>query len=155
RDDLSSLDLNKIAGVTIDTTGTPTLSVFQFENLVLEPNLQANGISESDLSYGWKINLKPNGIEYLVLGTEKKLDHEIGVVPTLEGAPHQVVLTVTDTNTGLDYIMAWPLTIRNSIGEGLVIAETPDGVNTDISHIMSPLVTSNYSGESIKRSIYS
>src|SRR5690606_13935718 len=154
RDDFSKLDLDKIAGVTIDTTGQSSLSVFQFDRLVVDPVLQTS-IPAEDLEFEWKINLQPNGLDYTVMSTEKKLDFEVSLIPTSANSLQQVTLTVTDKKTSLQYIMAWPLTIRNSIGEVLVIAETPDGANTDISHIMSPLVTSNYSGESIKRRVFS
>lgn len=155
RDDLSSLDVNKIHGVEIDTTGKSTLSVLQFENLVVKPNLKTAGIPESDLSYEWKINILPSSVDYEVIGTEKDLDFEVRYKPTRSDKNHQILYTVTDNKTGLQYIMAWPLTIRNSIGEGLVIAETSDGVNSDLSHIMSPLVTYDYTGESVKHNIYS
>src|SRR5690606_30809176 len=75
--------------------------------------------------------------------------------PTKANEFYQVLYVVTDQTNGLQYAMAWPLTIRNSIGEGLVIATTADGVNSDISHIMSPLVTTDFASESVKRNIYS
>ncbi|RYF70391.1 MAG: hypothetical protein EOO39_15805, partial [Cytophagaceae bacterium] len=45
--------------------------------------------------------------------------------------------------------------MQSSIGEGLVVATTADGLNTDLSHIMSPLVTTNYNNESVKLNVYS
>ena len=41
------------------------------------------------------------------------------------------------------------------MGEGLVIAETSNGSNTDLSLIMSPEVTEDFNGESILRHVYS
>lgn len=40
--------------------------------------------------------------------------------------------------------MTWPVTVLNNIGEGLIIAETYDGNSTEISHIMSPEVTTGF-----------
>lgn len=153
RDDFSSLDLDKIAGVSIDTTGHASLNVFQFEHLVIKPKVNTNGVS--DLSYEWKINLQPNKLDYIVIGNERDLDYEVSLTPTIGDNRHQIVLTVTDNSNDLQYLMAWPLVIRNSIGEGLVIAETADGINSDISHIMSSLVTPLYDKESVKHHIYS
>lgn len=153
-EDTSSLDWQKIEGVVIDTTGHAELSVYQFETLRVDPNIQTS-ISEQNLSYEWKINLQPNDTLFTVLSEEKILETEIELRPNVAGQFHKLVLTVTDENTGLEYIMAWPLTVRNNIGEGLVIAQTPDGVNTDISHIMATQVTSDYEGESVKYGIYS
>ena len=152
--DESSLDLKTIEGVTIDTTGISELSVYQFEELRVEPKLETS-IPEGDLSYEWYINLEPNDTVYKLIGEEKNLATQIDFRPNVAGQYHQLVYTVTDNTTGLEYIMAWPLTVRNNIGEGLVIAATPDGVNTDLSHIMAPEVTPDYEGESIKYNIYS
>jgi hypothetical protein len=154
KEDLSSLDLNKISGVSFDTTGTSSLNVFQFEHLVVKPNISTD-LNPTDLSYEWKINVAPGSLTYDVIGHERDLDAEIRLRPTDAYKFHQVIYTITDKNTGLKYVMGWPLIVRNSISEGLVIAETTDGNNTDISHIMSPLVTPEYNQVSVKHNIYS
>ncbi|GGW82861.1 PKD-like family lipoprotein [Salegentibacter mishustinae] len=153
--DTSTLDINEITGVEIDTTGMSSLSVYQFDTLNVEPNLNIGNLSESDLLYEWKINLRPNDTVYEVISEEKNLEYEINFRPNTSGQTHQLYYTITDLTTGLDYIMTWPVTVRNNIGEGLVIAETPDGVNTDISHIMAPQVTPDYDKVSVKHNIYS
>ena len=155
RKDMSTLDINKIQGVEIDTTGQSNLSIFQFEKLVVKPTLKTGSLPAADLSYEWKINLEPRSINYDVIGTGKDLDFEVRLKPTKPNEFHQILYTVTDNKSGLKYIMSWPLAIRNSIGEGLVISETTDGINSDISHIMSPLVTPSYSQVSIKHKVYS
>lgn len=155
RKDMSTLDINKIQGVEIDTTGQSNLSVFQFEKLVVKPTLKAGDLPSADLTYEWKINIEPRSIVYDIIGTSKDLDFDVRLKPTKPSEFHQILYTVTDNKTGLKYIMSWPLAIRNSIGEGLVISETADGINSDISHIMSPLVTPDYSAISIKHKVYS
>lgn len=154
RDD-STLDVNEIAGVEIDTTGNSELSVYQFEQLVVDPELNLNGLSESELAYEWKINIQPGDTLSQILSEEKTLDTEVLFRPNIAGEQYQLVYTVTDLSTGLEYVMSWPLTVRNSIGEGLVIATTEDGVQADLSHIMSPLVTPDYSEVSVKYDVYS
>ncbi|HEY8387245.1 MAG TPA: PKD-like family lipoprotein [Parasegetibacter sp.] len=155
RKDLSTLDSNKIPGVVIDTTGNSQLSVFQFERLVLQPSVNLQGIPESEVSYEWKVNLLPGDTLYQVISEEKNLDYEVRFKPNTSGKYHHLVYTITDKRNGLKYIMAWPLTVKNNIGEGLVIAESRDGINTDLSHIMSPRVTSGYNDESVKYNVYS
>lgn len=155
RKDNSTLDLEKIPGVIIDTAGAGTLSVFQFDHLVVKPVLKMEGVSEADLTFSWKINLTPTDTIYEVIGEGRDLDAEIRFKPNATGYYHQLLYTITDKKTGLEYIMAWPLTIKNNIGEGLVVAETSDNTNTDLSHIMAPEVTSNYTGESVKHHVYS
>ena len=154
-DDLSSLDIKPIPGVAIDTTGVSKLAVYQFEHLIVNPKLNIAGLSESNLSYKWRINVAPDDTVYQVIGEEKNLDYEIRFKPNVAGKHHQLYYTVTDNSNGLEYIMAWPVVVRNNIGEGLVIAETSDGINTDLSHIMHSSVTSDYSGESVKHGVYS
>ncbi len=155
RKDLSTYDTNPVPGVSIDTTGMHTLAVFQFENLIINPKLSFNGADESRFTYQWKMNLAYNDTASVVLSNSKNLNAEIRVKPNLTNQYHTLVFTATDKENGLQYITNWRLTVRNSIGEGLVIAETAEGINTDLSHIMSPLVTPQYNAESIKRNVYS
>ncbi|WP_316816975.1 PKD-like family lipoprotein [Pedobacter nyackensis] len=152
--DLSTLDLNKIKGVTLDTTGTGILNVLQFEHLVLKPKV-ITGIDPQNLAYEWRINSSPSDTIYLKLSNTKDLDAEISFTPTRSGAYHQLVYTITDKSNGLKYMTSWKVAVKNSIGEGLVVAETSDGINTDLSHIMHPLVTREFTGESVKHNIYS
>lgn len=151
--DESTLDTMEIEGVVIDTTGMSELSVFQFDNLIVEPDLQFS--ENSDLSYEWRINLAPNDTTYQVIGEERNLNYQINNSPTASGRLYQIFYKVTNNDTGVEYIMTWPLTIRNSIGEGLVVAVTADGVSTDFSHIMSPEVTPDFNETDIKYHIYS
>ncbi|TRZ45188.1 PKD-like family lipoprotein [Robertkochia solimangrovi] len=153
--DESSLDVNEIPTVVIDTTGIGSLSVYQFENLKVAPEIAYEGISEDDLDYSWKINLEPNDTLYQIIGTEATLDYPIEFKPTSSNYAHQLVLTVTNKANGIASLMAWPVKVLNNIGEGLVIAETSDGVNTDISHIMAPEFTPDLTENSVKHHVYS
>ncbi|WEK34715.1 MAG: PKD-like family lipoprotein [Candidatus Pseudobacter hemicellulosilyticus] len=155
RKDESSMDSNKIPGVVIDTTGQGTLSVYQFTNLVVTPNLTTTGLSEADLSYEWKINSRPMVNEFEVISTERDLNEEIRLRPITGSIGYKLVLTVTDKKNDLNYIMSWPVIVRNNIGEGLLVASTLDNQHTDISHIMSPEVTTDYTGVSVKHQVYS
>jgi len=154
-EDESTLDVNTIQGVEIDTTGLSSLSVYQFDKLNIEPKLNYDGLSDNQLSFEWKINIEPNDTIYQVLSDTRNLDSEIAFPPTFPGYTHQLVYTVTDVDTDIDYIMSWPVTVLNNIGEGIVIAETADGLTTDISHIMSADVTTDFDGESVKYQVYS
>ena len=153
-EDNSTLDVHTIQGIEIDTTGISSLEVLQFDTLTISPSINSEGLLESDISYEWKINLSPDEAVYELIGSEKALNYEVIFSPTNDGDFHQVILTVTDKATDLKYITSWDLVIKNSIGEGLVVAHTADGVNTDISHIMSPEVTTGYSDISVKHHIY-
>lgn len=153
--DDSLQDINKFEGVEIDTTGMSALSVYQFEHLTVEPDLRYQGITDERFSYEWKINLAPNDTLYEVLSNQRNLDSEIDFKPTDHDYPLQVVYTVTDEKTGINYIMSWPLRILNNIGEGIIVAETADGSSTDLSHIMSSEVTPGYESISVKHHVFS
>lgn len=155
KDDLSTLDVNKLPEISVDTTDQSQLVIFQFDKLIIDPKIIGENINSNRFKYEWLINLEPRSLEYLTIGMDKKLEYTVSFAPTSAGRDHQVLLKVTDVNSGIEYLQAWPLTIRNGIGEGLVIVETYDGLNTDLSHIMSPLVTPNYANEKITRKIFS
>lgn len=155
KDDLSSLDTNKLPNVIVDTVGNSKLTVFQFDKLTLDPKVNLETIKDRTFKYEWTINIEPSSTEYIVIGNQKKLDYQVSFVPTSIDRPHQLVLKITDEKSGLDYIQDWPLQIRNGIGEGIVVVETYDNTNTDISHIMSPLVTPDFNLEKIRYKIYS
>ncbi len=155
KNDISTLDLNKLPEVSVDTTNQSTLSVFQFDDLVLEPKIIDKEGIDQHLSFEWFINLEPFSAEYVSIGKEKKLTYNVRVIPTRSGYPYQIVLKIYDNKNGLEHIQDWPLIVRNAIGEGVVVVETYDGHNTDISHIMSPLVTPDYTDEKIRFKIYS
>lgn len=153
--DDSQLDTNKITTISIDTTGMSTLSVRQFDNLQIQPNLEIGTLNPSDLTYEWRLNFEPKDDFFEVVGTEKDLDYQVRLPPNRSGEYHIIYYKVIDNNTGLEYSVAWPLTIQNNIGEGLVVAVSPDGIHTDISHIMAPEVTPDYTEVSVKHGVYS
>ena len=154
-DDESTLDVNKIDGVEVDTSGIGNLNVYQFNKLKIEPKINTNGIPESRLSYKWKINVTPREKEFIVIGEEKSLDYEVGLLPTTDDL-YDLTLTITDNKYQLDYITNWKVEVKNSLGEGLVIAETNDDTNSDLSILMTPEVTEGFSeGFELKKSVYS
>lgn len=155
RKDNSTLDLNKIPGITFDTTGMSKLSVFQFNNLVVKPKLNLEGVDVNDLSYSWRITMLYNDTVTTEIGHERDLDAVIGFQPTQPSQDLRIIYTVTDNKHDLKYYMIWPLTVRNNIGMGLVVAETDSDGNSDLSHIMTPDVTLDYSDVSVKHNVFS
>lgn len=154
--DESKLDINKVPGVTIDTTGMSTLSVYRFNNLVVKPNVITD-LDAGDLSYEWKISLDHNKAEFEILSNEKDLDAQINIPPTQDAwvYDYQLCYTVTDISRDLKYIMNWKIKVKNSLGEGLVIAYSDDNTTTDLSLIMCPEVTIDYDKDDVKRNIFS
>lgn len=156
RKDKSSLDVNKIPGVMFDTTGNSSYTVYQFDNLVINPTLLLeSGLNEADLSYTWRINLVPMDTVWQVISNERNLDFEMKFKPNSSTYYHRIMYTVTDKKRGQDYIMTWPVTVLNNIGEGLLVAESSDNANTDISHIMAPEVTPGFTKVDVKHGVFS
>ena len=154
-EDDSTFNVIDIGNVEIDTTGISDLSIYQFEHLVVEPQINISGISESDLVYTWRINLEPNDTTFIVIGNEKNLDYEVNLKPNEVNYYYKLLLTITNQANELDYMMDWSIAVKNPLGEGLVVAESGDGVNTDLSIIMSPEVTEGYSSNKILKHVYS
>ncbi|CAL1517997.1 PKD-like family lipoprotein [Chitinophaga sp. MM2321] len=155
RKDSSTLDVHKINGVVVDTTGKSKLGVYQFDTLKLQPGINLNGADEASFTYEWKINMEPDDTVYQVLSTEKYLAAEIRFRPNVTGKYHQLVYTVTDKQNGLRYITPFQITVLNNIGEGLVIADSKDGIQSDINHLMMPWVTTDATKESLKYNVFS
>lgn len=154
-DDTSTLAVNDLPDVAIDTTGVSELSVLQFDRLQVEPEIQIDGVTEADLEFTWELNYEPRDTVFAIVGTQKNLDILVERAPSQPDRPYNLVLTVLDTTTDLSYIMNWPLHVRNNLGTGLVVAESRDGVRTDLSLIMSPLVTPDYDETTLAFEVYS
>jgi hypothetical protein len=154
-EDSSTLAVNDIGNIEIDTTGIAALSVYQFEHLVVNPVMHLEGLSEADLEYTWSVNVEPDDTAFFVIGNEKNLDYEVRLKPNAINYHYTLTYNVTDKVHDLDYSMFWPLEVKNTLGEGLVVAETDDDANTDLSLIMSPEVTTGYQKVSVLRHVYS
>lgn len=154
-DDNTTMATGELPEVSVDTTGIGEPTVLQFEELSLTPDVTLNGISESNVSYKWEVNIAPGDTSFNVIGQEQTLSYEASLLPTDPDDPYQLVFTVTDEENELDYITEFPLNIRNSLGEGLVVANTADGTNTDLDLIMSPQVTTDYDEINVKYEVYS
>ena len=73
-DDSSTLDVEDIPGLYVNTNGVDQLYVYQYEHLQISLDITSAGIPEEDIEFKWKINLAPNDTVFTVIGTEKDLD---------------------------------------------------------------------------------
>ncbi len=154
-DDSSTLDVEDIPGLYVNTNGVDQLYVYQYEHLQISLDITSAGIPEEDIEFKWKINLAPNDTVFTVIGTEKDLDYEILLKPNEAGRYYQLVFIAKDMVHDLEYVTAWDLEVRNQIGEGLVVAEYYDDNTTDFSLIMSPEITADYDKVKILKDLYS
>lgn len=137
-DDESNLDYEMISPIVIDTTGVPSaFQVYQHANLVISPKVSRVGVSE--LHYTWEI--KENGADR-VLSHEMQLNAPISEAP--QSKAYKVLLTATDSTTGVSALFKWEVTVSSMLGEGLVVSDTRDGIQSDLSLIMAYNFTDLY-----------
>ena len=157
--DDSTYDVNHIEGVEIVMDDdVEILSIFQWDYLQLQPSIVTK-LSENNLEYRWELNIEPGSTHFDIIGNDKDLNYEIKMSPSKEGIGTngflKLVFTVTDKNTDLEYIKSWYLHVRNALGEGLVVAHSKDGSASDISLIMTPNITTDYSETKVMRNLFS
>lgn len=155
-DDKSNLDLNKIPDVVIDTTGIESLiRVVQFDSLKLNPKVTKNG-SSNGLTYKWLISDMPftDAMHWINIGNDMHLKTVIKLSPGIK--PYLLWFIVRDTALRVEYSHKWNLEISSEFDEGLVIADSKDGKNSDLSLWMAPEITGGFKGKDrLKRHIYS
>ncbi|MBV4358914.1 PKD-like family lipoprotein [Pinibacter aurantiacus] len=146
--DRSNYNIHTPNPIVIDTTGVPgSYVVFQMDTLRISPAISKEGLNPDNLTYSWTMNYF-QGYKR-VIGTQKKLEGVVTEAPN--SSAYSLILTVTDTTTNLKAFFSWIVTVNPRFGEGLVVADTKDGVNTDLNLIMAYNFTSNILYDSISR----
>lgn len=158
--DLSTEADNPIESVIIDTTGfgyaNSLIEVPQGTVLSLSPKVSQDGVATPDFSYEWRLALTSSVFndEFVVISTEKNLNEVISRRPSNE--PYYLWYVVKDKTSGLDYSISWKLMVVSSAGDGLIVADTRDGQNSNVSFIKASCFSSGYTNPVlIKRNAYS
>lgn len=139
--DKSTFNLTKVSPIVIDTTGLPaSYIVFQFDTLRVAPGIQLEGKDPAGLRYQWTMNAF-GGYERVV-GNEQQLNARITENPVTTA--YALILRVTDTATNLKAFFSWNINVVSPFGEGLIVADTKDGVNSDVSLVMAYNFTSAF-----------
>lgn len=155
RKDDSSFATDKLPDLSFGHTPGQALTVYQFNTLELDPKINYGGADRSKYTYAWMINPDPKDTTFITIGESEQLNYKVSFTPNTGTYYHTLKLYVTNIDNKLQAIHYWKLTVLNNIGEGLVIATTSDNVTTEFSHIMSPEVTTDYTGISVKKNILS
>ena len=127
-----------------------TISVQQFDKLQLSFPVKQEGISNPDYSYEWKLTMAPESsggasLSFMTISEEKDLEYEIIQAPN--SRPYILWYQVTDNATGIKKGMVWAIKILAPYNEGLIVAESNDGSNTDLAFVSSGDFTVGHSGE--------
>ena len=138
-DDKSTLATHLIDPVVIDTTGIkPAQYIGYQERLTMTPIITVGGESGgSRLLYEWTLAIfSKNNSEFEVISTDKVLNEVIS--RPISVAPYTLRLTVTDTaHDNLQYQCSWSVYVQSSFLDGLLIADTKDGSNSDLTLVMN------------------
>jgi hypothetical protein len=143
--DKGLLEVSPISDIVIDTTGIPaTHSLDRGNELIIKPKVSRAGVEPEDLSYEWRITQKPGTklAEYDLLGKEENLKAVITLAPSTDF--YTLWLRVTDKATGLISGLTWQVTVETPVNQGLVVADSDDGLNSDLSIIQDSIFTFNW-----------
>lgn len=132
-DDKSNMDYALLESINIDVSDLPaSFTISQYGHLKIAPLIYKKGVEDNNLTFKWQLKGQETDKE---IGRGMVLDTIINDAPQTD--PYKVLLTVTDNTTGISELKTWDLTVLNSLREGLIVADTRDGVNTDLSLIMA------------------
>jgi len=140
--DKGNYDLTPISDIIIDTTGIPLQHVVvRLEELTINPKVSRVGTKDENFSYEWKITLMPgeDWEKYKIIGTEKHLKSVIELTPS--ASSYSLWYRVTDKTTGLLKSIIWRVLVDASSGQGLVVADSQDGITSDLSIIQDTMFT--------------
>lgn len=115
---------------------------------VNSPGDTTKNLNDTDVSFEWMLNQDPmnNDTTRRVIATTQKLDVIIKDPPS--SGRYNLSLNVIDKKTGLKVIKEWNLMINTVFNNGLLVASTKDnGVNSDISLVMSNELSDQLDGE--------
>ena len=148
-DDKSTLSVNLIDDVVIDTTGISVNQYVGYQevlHLVPDIGLESGQDSERRLAYEWALNETVGSTQYEVLSRDKEF-HEIIARP-IDVSYYLLKLTVTDTqNDNLQYFHTWKVYVQSSFIDGLLISDSKDGQTSDFTFIKNKTFTLDYDKE--------
>lgn len=107
--------------------------VFQMDTLEIVPVIYKHGVRDEDLEFEWK--LQGNNAPETVLSHSMVLKEQISIAPN--SSPYDLILTVRDKTTTLEEYARISLTVESKFGEGLLVADTHDEANADLSLVMA------------------
>lgn len=145
-------DATSIPLVEIEVDENKDLTVDFQDKLIVKPKIKAS--ESANLGYRWTLTTTsdPNKVDKETIGEEATL--EFVMVREKSSSPYTLTFTVIDKdNDNLEYSTSWNVYVNGSIISGLVIADTDDGLTSNLSYIKSPEVSRAYSGEE-KRMIH-
>lgn len=133
-EDDSSLEIRELNPIRIENIAlNGSYSVYMGDTLEIEPLVFCEGIPDADLSFEWQ--LSGGTIVPTILDSTMYMSAQIIAPPANQ--PYLLKFTVTDNTTGIVRMEKFNVTVRNTYAKGLIVADTKDGINSDLSLIQS------------------
>lgn len=132
---------------------TPSYSLFSLDTLEISPIVYREGQVDTNLTFNWVMS--GNSIEPVVLG--RKMTLKACITAPAESNSYRLIFTAQDKTTGISVEQPFDIRVNSSFGKGLLVADTKDGQNGDVSLIMAYHFTSGLKKEqtSIGYNLYS
>lgn len=137
--------------ILIDTVGIPLLHYLgQFEILQITPKITLEQGVSHELSYKWYLNSvaeidnKPGYKNYFELVSEEK-DLNVQISNPPHSRPYLLWYQVTDETSGYTQDVVWQVKVNTGFRDGLLVASTYDGVNTDLTVVEGASYTLGWS----------
>lgn len=145
-DDSSTLATQNIGNVSFDDSNSPELYIGYQEELNISPSIKMeSGTNSEALTYEWKLTETDASYnnEYETIATEKNLKYVME--RPISSAPYTLALTITDKDhKNLQYIHSWNIYVQSSFLDGILISDTKDGKNSDLTLISNQAFSVNY-----------
>lgn len=143
--DKGMLDLVTLPDIVIDTTGIPlSHSVLVGDVLEIEPIVTKETESINSIKYEWWLTQMP-GTDFKskeIISTEKNLNVPINVLADVDF--YSLWYRATDTITGLMKGVVFRVVVEGISNQGLVVADSEDGIHSDFSLVQDSLFTENW-----------
>lgn len=151
-DDESNQNIKSLNPIMIENVDLkrPDYSLYMGDTLRIEPLIYCEGIPDAKLSFEWK--MFGGTISPTMIDSTMYLAAQIVAPPYT--SPYTLRLTVKDETTGICRIEKFNITVLSPYGEGLIIADTKDGVNSDLSLVMSKQFSSQIPSNDNKMKIF-
>lgn len=143
--DKGMTDITPVSDIVIDTTDIPIRhEVENGELLKISPKVSRAGADAKDLDFEWRITKKPGSDlkVYDVIGRGEVLSALIELTPSTDF--YTLWLRVTDKSTGLIKGIVWQVVVETPIMQGLVVADSENGTQSDLTLIQDTLFTSGW-----------
>ena len=170
-DDKSTLPTVEYPTISVNRSGeSQYLTVSYGEEFIYEPRLYwLDGkdtiyLSEDtydDYDYEWDLSVLSTGTDTTrqIVSHERILKTVINSTPTIgDYSYYTLTLHVTHKASGVVKNLIWEMRVLGVYGAGLMVAETEDGVNSDLSLIMSCTFNrdlEDYTADTVHHNIYS